>query len=229
MMQVTMIASTEFHEDKARLHGWVESPSIDATSTERLTEFSGRLCYESFNRPNPATRHNIDYINNIIKQQHFSVMEHATASFYVDGVSRNMLLELERHRHLSFSVISTRFVDSSKARIVIPPALREVEDGEATLALDSDDIEQYCLTVEMLMNKGKTRKEAREAARWLLPGNLETKFVVSGNMRAFRDMLMKRYSVHADSEIREFATNVLHSLMYVAGALFQDFPNTPFE
>jgi thymidylate synthase (FAD) len=140
-----------------------------------------------------------------------------------------MLLELERHRHLSFSVISTRFVDASKSMIVVPPAMRHMVGGKDMLPLDSDAIEVYNVAVKVLQDEGKTRKEAREAARWLLPGNLETKFVVTANMRAWRDVLKKRYHVAADAEIRQFAESVLQLLKDEAPNIFQDFPETPFD
>ncbi len=198
------------------------------TGAEKLVEFAGRACYQSFHKPNEATRMNHAYLANIIEQGHESVLEHATVSFYVQGVSRNMLLELERHRHLSFSVISTRFVDATKSRVIVPPALRELY-GE-TQPLDSDVIEEYLTTVRALQQEqGLTRKQAREAARWLLPGNLETKFVVTGNLRAWRDVLKKRWSVHADAEIAEFAAHVLDLLEKEAPSVFQDFPHLMFE
>lgn len=196
---------------------------------EDLVEFAGRACYQSFHKPNEATRSNHDYLRNILTQGHESVLEHASASFYVQGVSRNMLLELERHRHLSFSVISTRFVDASKSMIVVPPAMRHMVGGKDMLPLDSDAIEVYNVAVKVLQDEGKTRKEAREAARWLLPGNLETKFVVTANMRAWRDVLKKRYHVAADAEIRQFAESVLQLLKDEAPNIFQDFPETPFD
>lgn len=203
-------------------------PGPDASGPETLIEFAGRACYQSFHKPNEATRTNKAYLANILAQGHESVLEHAVFSFYVQGVSRNMLLELERHRHLSFSVISTRFVDATKSQVVVPPALRALY-GE-TRPLDSDQIEEYLVTVQALQQEqGMTRKQAREAARWLLPGNLETKFVVTGNVRAWRDVLKKRYSVHADAEIAEFAAHVLELLEQEVPNAFQDFPDAPFN
>jgi thymidylate synthase (FAD) len=197
-------------------------------AAEDLIEFAGRACYQSFNKPNEATRSNKDYMANILAQGHESVLEHASVSFYVTGFSRNMLLELERHRHLSFSVISTRFVDAAKMKVVVPPALRA--EGESYLDdLDPNTVQTYTQTVQRLLDLGSTRKEAREAARYLLPGNLETKFVITGNMRAWRDVLKKRYSVHADAEIRLFAGEIFAKLREHAPNVFQDFPWEPFD
>lgn len=202
---------------------------LDTTSTQAddLAEFAGRACYQSFNKPNPDTQNNNTYLKNILKQGHESVLEHASTSFYVQGVSRNMLLELERHRHLSFSVISTRFVDCSDMKTIVPPALRTSLTFD-TLPLDPEIKEEYTNTVHRLMDKGHTRKEAREAARWVLPGSIETSFVVTGNHRAWRDVIKKRYSIHADREIRDFSEVILKHLRDLAPNTFQDIPETLF-
>ena len=42
----------------------------------------------------------------------------------------------------------------------------------------------------------------REAARAVLPNDTETKIVVSGNYRAWRDFIAQRWTVHADLEIQ---------------------------
>ena len=246
-MKVNLIASTRLES------GWSSTSSdmIDElglpvndmeTDAERLIEFAGRLCYKSFHRPRPETAKTSAYIKNIIAQGHESVLEHASASFHVSGVSRNMLLELERHRHLSFSVISQRFVDSSKAALVYPPALEahkhdkvEIEPGEFAevdeLLSASQEVmsNAYEVLVKFLQDKGFGRKQSREAARAVLPGGIETEFVVTGNLRAWRDVLKKRYSKHADAEICEFAGEVLKWLHDIAEPVFEDFPDQPFD
>jgi len=236
-MQVTCIAKTEIPlrsvnyliEDALESEFSFERYA-DEEDTERLIEFAGRACYQSFNRPNEATADPKDYIANILAKGHFSVLEHASASFYVTGVSRNLLLELERHRHLSFSVLSQRFVNSENATLIIPPALRNIDEdmlpklwAEAYAAAQ----DAYAHTVASLGDLA--RKERREAARAILPGGVETKFVVTGNMRAWRDVLQKRFSVHADAEICELAGMILDELLVICPAAFSDFPEEPFD
>ena len=239
-MKVNLIASTRLEG------GWSRTSSdmIDElglpvngmeTDAERLIEFAGRLCYKSFHRPRPETAKTSAYIKNIIAQGHESVLEHASASFHVSGVSRNMLLELERHRHLSFSVISQRFVDSSNASMILPPAIANDDDEDMKDIIDDwytslcHAQEAYETAVSLLRLKGLNRKQAREAARGILPGGIETEFVVTGNLRAWRDVLKKRYSKHADAEICEFAGEVLQWLHDVAEPVFADFPDQPFD
>lgn len=201
---------------------------------DTLAHFAGRSCYQAWNMPNEKTRNNEGYIGNIISQGHFSVLEHASVTFYVEGVSRNLTHELIRHRHLSYSELSQRYIDMKDAVIVIPPAVDALKKDWMEVASKmgrtmSDAIARYDDVVEVLHNNDIKGKKAREAARALLPGGTETKIVVTGNHRAWRDMLHKRYSVHADAEIREFATLVLAELRKLAPATYQDFPDSPFE
>ena len=66
----------------------------EARLPERLAEFAGRLCYMS--QKNPAKRNTRDYLENIKKQGHGSVLEHANYSVLLEGVSRSLTHELVR-------------------------------------------------------------------------------------------------------------------------------------
>lgn len=226
--KVTLIASTEVHYNSAIGYGsWIGDMETELTSSEMddLGEFAGRACYQSFGKPNPATATNVDYIGNIIRQGHGSVLEHATATFYIEGVSRALTHELIRHRHLSYSQVSQRFVNEAEADIVLPPAVEGDEVATDILRdVDSFTKEAYTALVEHLQDTvGLPRKQAREAARAALPNMTETKIVVSGNLRAWRDVLGRRLDPSADAEIREVSQMILASLKEIAPASFQDF------
>ena len=194
-----------------------------------LAAFAGRLCYKSFNRPNPNTARNEDYLKNIIDQGHFSVLEHSSVSFLVRGVSRALLAELTRHRHLSFSVVSQRYVDYSETEPVIPPAL-ESNEGPEDLLRESYKaaLELYETVADALQHQGLKRKQAREAARAVLPNAAPVDMVVTGNLRAWRDVLGKRWHMAADVEICRFAGLVLGHLRDIAPNSFQDVPDEPY-
>lgn len=203
--------------DLAEREEWVSHP-------DELAEAAGRLCYKSFDRPNPATASNSGYLANILKQKHFSVLEHASVTFYVSGVSRAMLLELERHRFLSFSVVSQRYVDHSSAQMVDHRILRQV--GGALGADIREHLqsarELYERVVVDLEDHEYSRKEARGAARLVLLEGTETEFFCTGNIRAWREVIEKRNSPHADAEIREFAKLVLKELQSYCPNSVQD-------
>ena len=235
---VRLIAHTtipwEFVEDERHDDGSVTVQSVHATDflmergegatdMDNLAEFAGRACYRAESKPNPATEQNADYLANIIRQQHTSVLEHSSASFYITGVSRAFLAEITRHRHLSFSVQSQRFVDESEANIVVPPAIRELGMGSYLDDVMVGASRDYTRLVRDLTDAGLPRKQAREAARAVLPNMTEVRMVVSGNMRAWRDTLVRRIAPGADAEMREVAGMILAELKKLAPASFQDF------
>ncbi len=231
-MKVLLVAHTHVYTPQMERAGWVrEKPEALADGTlmaDQLAEFAGRACYQSWDRPNPATAQNAGYLANILDHEHFSVLEHASATFYVSGVSRSLSHELVRHRHLSFSQVSQRYVDESESQFVEPPAVTKAQfaagpDSGLPLAeLATEIIAIYKELIKRLEALGSTRKEARQAARSVLPNATETKFVVTGNMRAWRDVIAKRISPHADAEIQLLAAELLRQLKEIAPNTFQD-------
>jgi thymidylate synthase (FAD) len=229
-MKVIVIASSMMHTgavEMATPYSMQGGVSVTAPIDE-LAEFAGRNCYQSWDRPNPKTATNEDYLKNIISQNHFSVMEHGSVTFYVEGVSRSLLAELTRHRHLSFSVVSQRYVDANELDWVVPPIVAELVDDWNEEALNvlganhGNSLDDYNNLVNIFVENGYKRKEAREAARAVLPNMTDSPMVVSGNIRAWRDVLSKRYHIAADKEIQKFAEEVLNHLRVLAPSCVQD-------
>ena len=235
---VRLIAHTtipwEFVENERHEDGSVTVQSVHATDflmergegatdMDNLAEFAGRACYRAEGKPNPATEQNADYLANIIRQQHTSVLEHSSASFYITGVSRAFLCEITRHRHLSFSVQSQRFVDESEANIVVPPAIRDLGMGSYLDDVMVGASRDYTRLVRDLTDAGLPRKQAREAARAVLPNMTETRIVVTGNFRAWRDVLGRRLDPSADAELQEVSGMILEHLKRIGPNCFQDF------
>jgi thymidylate synthase (FAD) len=202
----------------------------DSTDGERLAEFAGRLCYMS--QHNPAKRPTREYLENIKKQGHGSVLEHANYSILLEGVSRSLTHELVRHRAgFAYSQLSQRYVDESQASFVIPPAI--VGDQELESAwrdqVESAQTVYVGLVAELMERYGwvadkvHRRKMAREAARAVLPNATETKIVVTANARAWRTMLELRSSEGAELEIRRMAVAALRLLQSEAPGFFSDF------
>ena len=71
----------------------------DVDGGQALAEFAGRACYQSWNKPNPATATNAGYLRHILEVGHHAVLEHATVTMYLTGVSRSVVHELVRHPH----------------------------------------------------------------------------------------------------------------------------------
>src|SRR4051812_35219181 len=202
----------------------------ESADGERVAEFAGRLCYMS--QKNPANRVTRDYLENIKKQGHGSVLEHANYSLLLEGVSRSLTHELVRHRAgFAYSQLSQRYVDESEANFVVPPAIVGEDALEKEWKDQIDNAQKsYVRLVEHLMerygwvgDKVHRRKMAREAARGVLPNSTETKIVVTANARAWRTMLELRSSEGAELEIRRCAVAMLKLLQKETPAFFSDF------
>src|SRR5437588_7251413 len=223
---VTLVARPAFLEPAHLRVQW----QGDASGGERLAEFAGRVCYMS--QHNPANRSTAEYLENIKKQGHGSVLEHAVYVLLIEGISRSCSHELVRHRAgVGYSQLSQRYVDESHAAFVMPPAMigdagLEAEwERQVALAQAA-----YVRAVEGLMeryawvpDKVHRRKMAREAARSVLPNATETKIVVTANARAWRTMLELRAGEGAELEIRRAAVAILRLLQCEALGFFSDF------
>ena len=217
---VKLLAHTVINDDVIAELMDIQPQSTDA---ETLVTFAGRNCYLSFSRPRPETAKDADYLERtLFEQGHWSIAEHATATFYITGVSRAFLTELTRHRHLSFSVLSQRFVDESDLNIVIPPALRD-EGHYARVNMEqvaNSNEFHYRDFVEFLEGRGLGRKQAREAARAVLPNMTETRIVVTGNLRTWHEVIERRTQPDVDAEMREVMLMVEEKLAEVSPVLF---------
>ena len=218
---VQLLAHTTIVPDAIEQRMEIQEGSADA---ETLTVYAGRSCYESWSRPNEKTREDKDYLRRtLFEQKHWSIAEHATATFYITGVSRALLAEITRHRHLSFSVRSQRFVSEEGANIVIPPAAR----GSEKLMWEFENAavgarHSYRELVDALLDSGLPRKQAREAARAVLPNMIETRIVVTGNLRAWHEVIVRRTAPDADAAFREVAGLIRDELKKIAPAIFTD-------
>lgn len=200
--EVRLLAHTKVDEKAISEYMGIQDASTDA---ETLLTMAGRNCYRSFHRPNKATYNDADYLRRtLFDRGHFSIAEHATATLYFTGVSRAFLTELTRHRHLSFSVESQRFINANNANIVMPPAMRNSQSLRDDLELDAEGaLDFYQDSDEKLLAAGLSRKQAREAARVFLPNAVETRMVVTGNLRAWHEVIERRTQPDADAEMQE--------------------------
>ncbi|MFI5269806.1 MAG: FAD-dependent thymidylate synthase, partial [Chloroflexota bacterium] len=87
---------------------------------ELLSEMGGRVCYMAFG-DKQGRRTNSEYLGNILRQRHGSVLEHAVWTFLITGVSRSLTHELIRHRAgWAYSQLSQRYVDETDTDFVEP-------------------------------------------------------------------------------------------------------------
>lgn len=205
--------------------------STDVRGPEALVEFAGRACYETFDKPNPRTATNAAYIRHIKEVGHMALLEHPTATLYIRGISRAATHELVRHRHFSFSQLSQRFVHDEQSEVVVPQLIAEDEELHELFMRAVDETRfAYAELLAALEARLATepnallrRKQARQAARAILPSATESRIVVTGNFRSWRHFIGMRATEHADGEIRHLAVECLKLLKAKAPVVFGDF------
>jgi thymidylate synthase (FAD) len=205
--------------------------STDADGGQALAEFAGRACYQSWRKPNPATATNAGYLAHILDVGHLSVLEHGSVTFYISGISRSLTHELIRHRHFSYSQLSQRYVPERDAAMVEPDVIAEDPELHAKFVAAAEaSVRAYTELLEGLEKRfadvpdaTARRKQARQAARAVLPNATETRIVVTGNYRAWRHFITMRATEQADVEIRQLAIACLKELRCVAPNVFADF------
>jgi thymidylate synthase (FAD) len=211
--------------------------TTDADGGEALAEFAGRACYQSWSKPNARTATNAGYLRHILEVGHLSVLEHGSVTMYLTGVSRSLTHELIRHRHFSYSQLSQRYVPERDAAMVEPDVIaadpelhaKFVAATEASLAAYTELLEGLEKRYADVGNATLRRKQARQAARSVLPNATETRIVVTGNYRAWRHFVAMRATEHADVEIRALAVACLRELQQVAANVFADFDISALE
>ena len=187
---------------------------------EKTCAIAGRLCYSAVGieeLKEKLTQEKIeDILKRIIKSGHLSVLEHASFSFGVEGVSRALLAQLTRHRIASFSVQSQRYVKfKNGVDFVTPPSIAKNEEL----------LKKYNEFLKLSEKYYKDFLEAgilAEDARYVLPNASSTKIVITMNARELRHFFALRCCNRAQWEIRDMACRMLKLAREVAPVLFND-------
>ena len=178
---------------------------------ERLIERAARVSHRS--EPSRTIEETRAFIRRLIRLGHESVLEHAVATFYIDGISRVCSHQLVRHRLCSFTQESQRFVECADEWYV-PGSLRV---GPAKDVVE-DIIESAYSSYRKLVDLGIPREDAR----YVLPGAMLTRLVMTANFRELRHIIRLRASPQAQEEIRALAKSMLLILMEHAPSCFED-------
>ncbi len=181
---------------------------------ERMVELAGRTAYKSFGRITDTSSG--EFIRRIVRSGHESVLEHASASIRVKGISRACSHQLVRHRLASYTQSSQRYVDESDAEFVVPPSIERCETGyDSYMRHLQEAIDMY----EFLKSSGISVEDAR----FVLPTACATEIVMTANFREWRHFLEVRGDHHAQWEIRALAYKVYVILSNEAPSVFADF------
>ncbi len=142
------------------------------------------------------------FLGRILRMGHLSVLEHASFTFGIEGISRATSHQLVRHRLASYSQQSQRYVKPKRPEFVIPPSI----EGSAVAR---DKFERAVLSLYELYGELVKEGVPAEDARYILPNAACTKIIVTMNARELLHFFRLRCCERAQWEIRDMATRML--------------------
>lgn len=209
---------------------WTRSDKV--CSPELVVEAAGRVCYMSFG-DKQYRKTTEEYISNILHQGHDSVLEHASFTILVDGLTRALSHQLVRHRiGFAYSQLSQQYHDESDAEFAQPPGLDENPELKsqwlqwcaATRAMhDSLRSSNLKVSASACLNSKEQLRYSRSIARSVLPNATCTTLMITGNARAWRHLLSVRGNIAGDIEMREYCFLVYQLLLSASPSLFSSF------
>jgi thymidylate synthase (FAD) len=185
---------------------------------EKTCAIAARLCYS-----NSAIEELNDKLGDeqvksllarVISSGHHSVLEHASFTFGIEGVSRALLAQLTRHRIASFSVQSQRYVKfKGDLELVTPPLI--AKDAALKAKFDA-----AVASLKGLYDDFISAGIPAEDARYILPNAATTKIILTMNARELRHFFSLRCCNRAQWEIKEMACRMLNLAKKQAPTLF---------
>ena len=194
---------------------------------EETVSLGAKLCYSRANigdlKARISEKDQSAFIQKLMNMGHESVLEHASFTFGIEGVSRALLAQITRHRvGVAFSVQSQRYVSYENGfGYIIPESIASL--GEEAVRKYHEQMETiqswYTDWQKQLGNQGE---RSNEDARFVLPNACETRIVMTMNVRELRHFFSLRMCNRAQWEIRRMAEEMFRLCYETAPALFRD-------
>lgn len=195
---------------------------------EELIASAAKLCYASKTATILEQEHDkaAGFVTRLMDMGHMSPIEHASFTFYLEGVSRALTHQLVRHRIASYSQRSQRYVAHADYDYIVPPSL--IDKTVDTPEGPTDAVTYFKETMELIGQRyealnhalGDTGEASNQDARYVLPNACETKIFVTMNARELIHFFEERLCMRAQWEIRGVADQMLHLAREACPAVF---------
>lgn len=156
------------------------------------------------------------FVRALIRKGHHSVLEHASATFRISGISRACTHQLVRHRLCSFTQQSRRYVDESSFSHIDPDSMRTNAKAHSIF---TDFMDRARKVYSDLQKLGISNEDAR----FVLPNAVESQIVVTANLREWHHIIGLRGSPDTQWEMKKVAIEILKILKKHAPTVFEDF------
>ena len=169
---------------------------LDVIYTACRTCYSADGAVEIFKNITSDNDKKLSLIKRIIASGHYSTIEHIQITFAINNISRAATHQLVRHRHMSFSQKSQRYVKEADFDYVIPASIQK----DPVL---SDKFEKQMNEISKLYNEFVESGIKKEDARSILPNACASSIVCSLNLRELIHLANLRLCTRAQLEIRQ--------------------------
>ncbi len=186
---------------------------------ERTVALAARLCYSPTSiddlREKLAASDIESFLDKIMSLGHHSVLEHASFTFGIEGISRVTSHQLVRHRIASFSQQSQRYVShKDQFTSIMPETIAGNSEARQIYTVMSETIHKaYAQLIVMGI--------PAEDARYILPNSTETKIIMTMNARELLHFFALRCCRRAQWEIREMSDEMLRLVRKIAPIIFR--------
>lgn len=166
-----------------------------------------------------------EFLLNLLGQGHESVFEHIVYTFRIENITRALLQELARHRHISLSVKSTRYTLRKEA---LKNKFALNFKTPIFMAYFSKQQEAYKQLLNALDEMEKTIINAinvgikNDVVKYFVPEALTTKLIMTVNLRELRHILMLRTGHNVLAEFRWLCFELYKALPEDHKFLFSD-------
>jgi len=187
---------------------------------EKTIALAAKLCYSSSGIDQLRERMSVSdigtFLEKIMSLGHESVLEHASFTFGIEGISRAASHQLVRHRVASYSQQSQRYVKHDDVfEYVVPDSIA----GRPELAERFEArMRELHAEYRSLLAEGIPAEDAR----FLLPNAAATKIIVTMNARELLHFFRLRCCERAQWEIRKLAVEMLKLVKGVAPVVFRE-------
>ena len=197
-MKVKLLSYTK---DAEKLAGVAAFTSCSSEGPEELIE--------------TKTKEDCDkFLKRVIAYGHHSVIEHASFTFSVEGISRACSHQLVRHRIASYTQQSQRYVKFKELGFVLPPSVEKNPDAKKEFL---DAMKRASSAYDKLIEMGIKAEDAR----YVYPNASHTNIIITMNARALWHFFSLRCCERAQWEIKQVAEKMLHEAKKVAPLLFE--------
>ena len=190
----------------------------------QLIEVAGRTAYQSRDRISNESA--AKFVKMLRDRGHESVLEHSCMSVEFNDVCRGFTHELVRHRLAAFTQESTRYVDESDFKVVIPP---DKDADEKLVELNLPNGEKIKVSFREWMDLNEQMYHGLRGMEWVpqdarqvLPIGIKSQIVLTTNFREWRHIFKLRTSPAAHWEICRVMTNLLEDVKQRVPVIFDD-------